>query len=273
MLPLIQEFQEFIYKPFFSEFFQLVKYYSLQKTAAKLLKSKSLDMVNRGVRLLHSLAQNYPHFRQEIIECIYRPYKDLHFNKYNDFIPQKVCLQKLFIRTLTSIKREDENGFPYLFDISNTAIYSKSSKKPTNYNENEIIPLADYRFTNFKNFYMPGCFFMNINFNGSSFENADVGGSVFYNCSLEHCNFKNTKICGSFLNESIFNNDIQHDFLLINTRLFGTNLHEASLESCKIKLHPEEKQDGIIIINRLKEKLAALKVVEERDFFKLSISY
>lgn len=254
--------KELIYKPFFAETFQLIKYYSLSKTAAKLLQSDNLYASDKGVRLLQTLALGYPQFRQEIIDSISKYYR-IDFRKQNDFDPARIRLQRTFVKALASIRKEDENHFPYLFDISQTALYSARSKKPVNYNEDEIAGPEDYRHTNFRDFYMPGCFFMNINFNGSSFENADIGGSVFYNCSLEFCNFKNAKVCGSLFNESILGNGHQENALcFIKTRLNGANLYEGQFQWCRIKPHKEEAENPI---NSLRAKLPRLQVTQEQE--------
>ena len=254
--------KELIYKPFFAETFLLIKYYSLSKTARKLLQSDNLYASEKGVRLLQTLGLGYPQFRQEIIDAISKYYRE-DFNKYKDLDPSKVRLQRSFIKALASVKKEDENHFPYLFDIGRTGLYSANSTKPFNYDEDEIPNLEDYRRTNFKDFYMPGCFFMNINFNASSFENADIGGSVFYNCSLEFCNFKNAKICGSLFDESILGKEHQENALcFIKTRLNGANLHEAQFQWCKIRPHKGEAENPI---NILRAKMPQLEVSQEQE--------
>lgn len=260
--------KELIYKPFFAETFQLIKYYSLSKTAEKLLQSGGLYAAEKGVRLLRTLALGYPQFRQEIIDSTSRYYR-AGFSKYNDFDPARTRLQKTFVKALASFKKEDENHFPYLFDVNQTALYSIKSRKPTHYHEDEIPDLEDYRRTNFRDFYMPGCFFMNVNFNGSSFENADIGGSVFYNCSLEFCNFRNARVCGSLFNESILGSGHQENALcFVKTRLNGANLYEAQFQWCKIKPHKDEAESPI---NSLKAKLPQLEVaLDHEGYYNLS---
>lgn len=268
--------KEFFYKPLFGESFLLVKYYSLKKTAEKLLKSRDLYSRKKGVDFLFTLGFNYPQFRQEILNSIAKAFREDQFNKSIEFNHKKIRfkksyihfnLQKTFINALTSIKRDGENGYPYLIDINRSAFYSEKSLKPQNYSENEKIPLEDLRYTNFKDFYMPRCFFMNINLNGSSFENADIGGCVFYNCSIEHCNFKNAKLCGSLFNESIVKDQDENNICFIKTRMFGANLHEAQFKACKIKFHPEENPDEII--SNFKSKMPQLQIKTINDMFLL----
>ena len=161
---IVDLLKELIFKPFFGESFQLIKYYSLKKTGERLLAARDLYARKKGVDILLSIGFSYPEFRQEIFDSLGRAFRH-EFNKKKDFDPQKIRFQnayvqfsllKTYLNALTPVKRHGENGYSYLIDISQVAFYSQHSVKPDHYSGNERLPLADLRCANFRDFYMPG---------------------------------------------------------------------------------------------------------------------
>lgn len=200
---------ETLIKPFFSEKLRVLKYYDQKYTAERLLEKSDQNKKKKGLSLLFELAVSYPYRVQEIINLI-TAFLRKNFPQEKSIDPQYVEFLEFGIRSLASIPRVDQNGFPYNLDIHQIRIAD-----------------VDLTRTNFRYFSLWGCQFFNVIFSHSSFEEADLGGTVFENCSLEYANLKGAKLCGSFMDEG-------RPTRLMRTRLWGTNLNEADIQFCEL---------------------------------------
>lgn len=197
-------------KPFFAERMRVVKYYSQRETAEALLTSDRPTLLKKGLSLLFELTISYPYRRQEIV------------NRTTDFLrrefpqnlptpPRLAEVLELGIRSLASMPRLDENGFPLNFDIHQIRIDG-----------------LDLTRVNLQHFSLWGCQFHNVILSHSSFEEADLGGAIFDHCSLEYANLKSAKLCGSPL-------DNGRPVRFAGTHLWGTNLQDANIEYCELE--------------------------------------
>lgn len=200
---------ETLIKPFFSEKLRVLKYYDQKYTAERLLEKVDPNKKKRGLSLLFELAVSYPYRVQEVINLI-TAFLRKNFPQEKSIDPQYVEVLDFGIRSLVSIPRLDQNGFPYDLDLHQIRIADTNLTR-----------------TNFRYFSLWGCHFFNVTFSHSSFEEADLGGAVFEDCSLEYANFKRAKLCGSF-------KDNKRPTRLVRTRLWGTNLNDADIEFCEL---------------------------------------
>jgi len=200
---------EILIKPFFSEKLRVLKYYDQKYTAERLLENTDPNKMKKGLSLLFELAVSYPYRVQEVINLI-TAFLRKTFPQEKAIAPQHSEVLEFGIRSLASVPRLDQNGFPYNFDIHQ-------------------IRIADMDLTriNFKFFSLWGCQFLNVILSHSSFEEVDLGGTFFENCSLEYVDLKRAKLCGSFMDEG-------RPTRLIGTRLWGTNFNEANIEFCEL---------------------------------------
>jgi len=221
---------EILIKPFFNEKLRVFKYYDQKCTAQRMLRNANPNKKRKGLSLLSELAISYPYRVQEIINEI-TSFLRMSFPQDMPINKELKDIVELALRSLTSIPRLDQNGFPYNFDIHQIRIEG-----------------IDLTRSNFKYFSLWGCKFTDVILSHSTFEEVDLGGTVFENCSLEYANFHRTKMCGSFMDNgrpTTFN----------GTRLWGTNLKDAEIEFCvmdnfdKINLQQVENK---IIENKLK---------------------
>ena len=107
---------EMLIKPFFSEKLRVIKYYDQKYTAERLLNNSDPNKKKKGLSLLFELAISYPYRVQEVINLI-TAFLRKNFPQENAIDPQHSEVLEFGVRSLASIPRLDQNGFPYNFDV------------------------------------------------------------------------------------------------------------------------------------------------------------
>jgi len=185
-------------------------YFSQLNNAVKLLFSGTCENEKIAITILTELGRDYPHRWQEIINKICE-YLRTTFNKKKEVDTNRRAVLEYCIRCLANLPRYDDNNHPLNIDINQIKIQG-----------------IDLTCINFKDITMWGCFLIDVNISKSSFENADLSGTIFQNCGMELCNFKNSVLAMSFL-------DNNQKTAFLHTRLWGHNLHEALIYSCDLE--------------------------------------
>ena len=204
---------EFILKPFFSEKIRVIKYESQWIRAVDLLRSSDPEENIGGISLFQELALSYPYKRQVIINTLQ--------NYLMDAYPQDKEINKNYlkvleqaIRTITTIPRHDDNGFPLNIDIHKIRI--------------ERLDLSG---TNFQDISLWGNQFVRVIFSRSSFKNSDLGGTQFIDCSLEYSDLEGARLTRSFMDKE---NGVSRPTRFKDTKLFKSTIEKADMDSCEI---------------------------------------
>lgn len=186
------------------------------KMANKSLLSPIEKKQLAAIRIYENLAQKYPQLVQEIISTLCNwvrsqsPWNVPDINKPTPYPVVKA------IKTITTLPRNDINGFPHYINLSMVTISGAS----------EIL-----RNTNFTNVFMPQCNVVNSVLSRSDFSYADLGGCRFINSGLEFTNFTNAKCCCSAFIEPIrpcsFENTEMYGAIFNHTNFEGATLKEA----------------------------------------------
>lgn len=206
---------ELILKPFFSEKIRVIKYDSQLQLikSVKLVQSADPQKNIEGISLLQELAISYPYKRQELINFL-QEYLRKTFPQNKEIDKKYLPVLEHAIRTITTIPRHDDNGYPLNIDIHQIRI--------------EHLDLAN---TNFEGISLWGGQFIDVTFSRSNFKNADLGGTQFTRGGLEYAKFEGAKITGSFMDQE---NGRARPTRFIKTRLYGSTLEKAMIDNCEL---------------------------------------
>lgn len=212
-------FVELLIKPFFSEKLRVIKYYDQKSTALRLLRNAKIARRKKGLALLFELTTSYPYQVQELVDEITSFIRRSFPQDAAIESDERRDLLRFALRSLAAMPRLDGNGFPHNFDLHQIRVES-----------------MDLTRANFRYFTLWGAQFKNVEMAHASFEEADLGGTIFDDCFLEYANFNAAQLNASFMDKG-------RPTLIRRTRLYGSNLHQATIAACEVHRREDDSYD------------------------------